>query len=111
MTITKECVNHYAAERIFKGKISKAGTLLMSFKLTVGKVSISEVGLNQPALNAAFKDAHKDQALRHRHIARKHPDPMDLFDISISIGQRKCEGDRRQPANSPAVRDAAVFHH
>ncbi len=40
VTITKECVNHYAAERIFKGKISKAGTLLMSFKLTVGKVSI-----------------------------------------------------------------------
>ena len=40
VTITKECVNHYAAENTFKGKISKAGTLLMSFKLTVGKVSI-----------------------------------------------------------------------
>ena len=40
VTITKECVNHYAAEHTFKGKISKAGTLLMSFKLTVGKVSI-----------------------------------------------------------------------
>ena len=40
VTATKECVNHYAAEHTFKGKISKAGTLLMSFKLTVGKVSI-----------------------------------------------------------------------
>ena len=37
---TKECVNDYAAKTTFKGKISKAGTLLMSFKLTVGKVSI-----------------------------------------------------------------------
>ena len=40
VTITKECVNHYAAEHTFKGNISKAGTLLMSFKLTVGKVPI-----------------------------------------------------------------------
>ena len=37
---TKEKVNIYAAESVFKGKLSKAGTLLMSFKLTVGKVSI-----------------------------------------------------------------------
>ena len=40
VTATKECVNNFAAENTFKGKISKAGTLLMSFKLTVGKVSI-----------------------------------------------------------------------
>ena len=40
VTATKECVNSFAAENTFKGKISKAGTLLMSFKLTVGKVSI-----------------------------------------------------------------------
>ena len=40
VTETKECVNDYAAEHTFKLKISKAGTLLMSFKLTVGKVSI-----------------------------------------------------------------------
>lgn len=37
---TKENVNEYAADRIFRRKLSKAGTLLMSFKLTVGKVSI-----------------------------------------------------------------------
>ena len=40
VTATKECVNSFAAKNTFKGKISKAGTLLMSFKLTVGKVSI-----------------------------------------------------------------------
>ena len=40
VTATKECVNSFADENTFKGKISKAGTLLMSFKLTVGKVSI-----------------------------------------------------------------------
>ena len=40
VTATKECVNSFAAENTFKGKISKAGTLLMSLKLTVGKVSI-----------------------------------------------------------------------
>ena len=38
--VTKECVNSFATENTFRGKISKAGTLLMSFKLTVGKVSI-----------------------------------------------------------------------
>ena len=37
---TKEKVNEYSAEKIFKNRISTAGTLLMSFKLTVGKVSI-----------------------------------------------------------------------
>ncbi len=40
---TKECINEYAAKKTFKGGISKVGTLLMSFKLTVGKVSILEI--------------------------------------------------------------------
>ena len=33
---------------------------------------------DQPALNAAFKDARKNQALRHRHIARENPDPIEM---------------------------------
>ena len=37
---TKEFINDYAAKKIFSGKISRIGTLLMSFKLTIGKVSI-----------------------------------------------------------------------
>ena len=40
---TREKVNQYAFLHIFKGNISKAGTLLMSFKLTVGKVSILSI--------------------------------------------------------------------
>ena len=40
---TKESVSEYAADISFKGRKSPAGTLLMSFKLTVGKVSILDV--------------------------------------------------------------------
>ena len=40
---TKEGVNDYASDKIFKGKKSHAGTLLMSFKLTVGKVSLLDI--------------------------------------------------------------------
>ena len=40
---TKEKVSKVAFDEVFKGKISKSGTLLMSFKLTVGKVSILQV--------------------------------------------------------------------
>lgn len=40
---TKEMVNEYAAEKTFRKRISKAGTLLMSFKLTV------QYGYNAPA--------------------------------------------------------------
>ena len=37
---TQEKVNNYALEKSFKGILVPKGTLLMSFKLTVGKVSI-----------------------------------------------------------------------
>ena len=40
---TKEGVSAYAADVSFKGRKSLAGTLLMSFKLTVGKVSILDI--------------------------------------------------------------------
>ncbi len=40
---TKEYVNDVAKENIFKNRISPKGTLLMSFKLTVGKVSILDI--------------------------------------------------------------------
>lgn len=39
ITFTKERLSH-ESKKIFKDKISSAGTLLMSFKLTVGRVSI-----------------------------------------------------------------------
>ena len=37
---TKERVNEFANTKVFSNRISPKGTLLMSFKLTVGKVSI-----------------------------------------------------------------------
>lgn len=40
---TKECVSKKAFDDIFKGNISKKGTLIMSFKLTVGKCSILNI--------------------------------------------------------------------
>ena len=38
--ITKECISETAFEECFSKKISPAGTMIMSFKLTIGKVSI-----------------------------------------------------------------------
>ena len=40
---TKEKISDYAVSQIFKGEFSPRGTLLMSFKLTVGKVSILNI--------------------------------------------------------------------
>ena len=40
ITNTKECVTSLAVTRIFRDKIVKAGTLLMSFKLTIGRCCI-----------------------------------------------------------------------
>ena len=40
---TKEKVNDYSVEKIFKNQITKKGTLIMSFKLTVGRVSILDI--------------------------------------------------------------------
>lgn len=37
---SKEQVNQFSFDNVYKGRISPAGTLLMSFKLTVGKVSV-----------------------------------------------------------------------
>lgn len=37
---TKESISEVAYNKIFKGKIVPAGTLLMSFKLTIGKISV-----------------------------------------------------------------------
>lgn len=40
---TKERVSSVALQKVFGNRISKAGTLLMSFKLTVGRVSILDI--------------------------------------------------------------------
>ena len=43
VTETKEYVSQKAFNDIFKGKISKKGTLIMSFKLTVGRCSLLNI--------------------------------------------------------------------
>ncbi len=43
ISTTKEAVSEYAADVSFRGRKSPVGTLLMSFKLTVGKVSILDI--------------------------------------------------------------------
>ena len=40
---TKEYVSQIAAQKVFNGNISPKGTLIMSFKLTVGRVSILDM--------------------------------------------------------------------
>lgn len=43
ITSTKECVSMNAIEKKFGNKVSQAGTMIMSFKLTVGRVSILDI--------------------------------------------------------------------
>lgn len=38
--VTKECISETAFNECFSAKISPAGTMIMSFKLTIGKISI-----------------------------------------------------------------------
>jgi type I restriction enzyme S subunit len=63
---TKEFVNEYAYENIFKNKISKKGTLLMSFKLTVGKVSILDIdAFHNEAIISVFPFIDENKVTRN----------------------------------------------
>ncbi|MBR4470836.1 MAG: restriction endonuclease subunit S, partial [Erysipelotrichaceae bacterium] len=65
ITGTKEKVNEYAFNKSFKSKLSPVGTLLMSFKLTVGKVSILGINaLHNEAIISIFPYADKDNVIR-----------------------------------------------
>ncbi|MGN1303423.1 MAG: restriction endonuclease subunit S [Oscillospiraceae bacterium] len=59
---TKEKVNQYAADNTFKSGISPIGTLIMSFKLTVGKVSILGIdAYHNEAIISIFPFADDDR--------------------------------------------------
>ena len=61
---TKESVNALAAYKIFKDKTSPAGTLLMSFKLTVGKVSILDIeAFHNEAIISIFPFADENKII------------------------------------------------
>jgi len=82
---TKEQVNQYSSDTVFKEKISPAGALLMSFKLTVGKVSI--LGM----------DAFHNEAI----ICPRRQDRPDRYEV----GQPLCPEHGRFPDHHPAAEE------
>ena len=72
---------------------------------------VFQIGLDQSALNAAFKDAGKHQTQSDGHISRQQPDPVDFRDIRIGISQRQRKRDQRQAEIDPAVRQTAFDQH
>ena len=71
------------------------------------KLVVSQIGLDQAALDAAFKDAGKHQALCNRQIPCQHPDPLYFCHICVNVGHRKGKGDQGQAEVDPAVGQAA----
>lgn len=62
---TKESVTHEAINDKFSGRISKAGTLLMSFKLTVGRVSILDIdAVHNEAIISIYPYADEDEVIK-----------------------------------------------
>ena len=62
---TKEKISDYAVLQIFKGEFSPQGTLLMSFKLTVGKVSILNINaVHNEAIISIYPYLNTDNSIR-----------------------------------------------
>jgi type I restriction enzyme S subunit len=65
ITATKEGVSQYAFEKTFRGKKSAIGTLIMSFKLTVGKVSLLGIeAFHNEAIISIYPLADTDNIIR-----------------------------------------------
>lgn len=66
ITNTKEKVSNKAMNDIFRGGISKPGTLIMSFKLTVGKVSILEIeAVHNEAIISIYPKYDENNSIRN----------------------------------------------
>ena len=62
---TKESVTNEAINDKFSGRISKAGTLLMSFKLTVGRVSILDIdAVHNEAIISIYPYADENETIK-----------------------------------------------
>lgn len=65
LTTTKEGISNDCLEKSFNGKKSPVGTLIMSFKLTVGRVSILDIpAVHNEAIISVFPYADKDNICR-----------------------------------------------
>ena len=63
--ITKEKINQYSADHLFSS-ISPKGTLIMSFKLTIGRVSILDIdAYHNEAIISIFPFLDKENCLRN----------------------------------------------
>ena len=63
---TKEMISNEALDKLFKGKISPVGTLLMSFKLTVGRVSILDIeAVHNEAIISIFPYCDENYKIRN----------------------------------------------
>jgi len=66
ITETKECVSLAAITEKFSGKTAKAGTLLMSFKLTIGRVSILDIdAVHNEAIISIYPYADSDGTIKN----------------------------------------------
>jgi len=62
---TKENISSQAAEKVFKNRFAPKGTLLMSFKLTIGKVSILDIdAFHNEAIISIFPIIERDNIFR-----------------------------------------------
>ena len=73
----------------------------------VEQLLIVGVGLDEAALDAAFKNGGENQAHGHREVARQQPYPVDAFDVRPAVHEHQHEGHHRQPQIAAALEDAA----
>ena len=82
---TKEGVSEYAAKNTFKNQISPAGTLLMSFKLTVGKTSILDINaFHNEAIISIYPFVDNDRIMTE-YLFRVMPLLSQLGDTKSAI--------------------------
>ena len=92
---TRESVTHEAISGKFSGRISKAGTLLMSFKLTVGRVSILDIdAVHNEAIISIYPYADEDE------IIKKY-----LFAILPYVAQ---SGDSKNAIKGKTLNDTSI---
>ena len=92
---TKESVSNLALEKKFNNRISKAGTLLMSFKLTVGKVSILDIdAVHNEAIISIYPYADDEG------IVQKY-----LFNVLPLLA---CYGDSKNAIKGKTLNDTSI---